>query len=162
MLNVDELLPFVVNLIQQRFNLYYVGLFLVDEARQNAILRAGTGEAGRLMLEHQHLLSLDDRSMIGWSIQHQVPRIALDVGEDAVRFNNPDLPDTRSELALPLVSRGQVLGAMTVQSVEAAAFNEQDIAILQTMSDQVATAIANAQLFEQASQARKQAEARFS
>jgi putative methionine-R-sulfoxide reductase with GAF domain len=67
--------------------------------------------------------------MIAWCIQHQVPRIALDVGEDAVRFNNPDLPDTRSELALPLASRGQVLGAVTVQSKEAAAFSEQDIAI---------------------------------
>ena len=91
------------------------------------------------MLERQHQLSLDDRSMIGWCIQHRVPRIALDVGEDAVHFNNPDLPDTHSELALPLVSRGQVLGAMTVQSTEVAAFTEQDIAILQTMSDQVAT-----------------------
>ena len=160
-LDVDELLPFVVNLIQQRFSLYYVGLFLIDDARQNAVLRAGTGEVGQRMLERQHQLSLDDRSMIGWCIQHRVPRIALDVGEDAVRFNNPDLPDTRSELALPLVSRGQVLGAMTVQSTEAAAFSEQDIAILQTMSDQVATAIANAQLFEQAGQARRQAEARL-
>ncbi len=160
-LNVDELLPFVVDLIQQRFNLYYVGIFLIDEARENAVLRAGTGEAGRLMLEHQYRLPLDDRSMISWTVQHQVPRVALDVGEDAVRFSNPDLPDTHSELALPLISRGQVLGAMTVQSAEAAAFSEQDIAILQTMSDQVATAIANAQLFEQASQARKQAETRL-
>lgn len=160
-LNVDELLPFVVNLIQQRFTLYYVGLFLVDDAGQNAILRAGTGEAGQIMLGRRHRLPLDDRSMIGWCIQRQMPRIALDVGKDAVHFNNPDLPDTRSELALPLVSRGEVLGAMTVQSNEAAAFSEQDIAILQTMSDQVATAIANAQLFEQASQARQQAEGRL-
>jgi GAF domain-containing protein len=160
-LDIDELLPFVVDLIQQRFSLYYVGLFLIDEVQQAAVLRAGTGEVGQQMLERQHQLALDDRSMIGWCIQHRVPRIALDVGEDAVRFDNPDLPDTRSELALPLVSRGQVLGAMTVQSIEAAAFNEQDIAILQTMSDQVATAIDNAQLFEQADLARKQAEARL-
>ncbi len=160
-LNVDELLPFVVNLIQQRFTLYYVGLFLVDDARQNAVLRAGTGEAGQIMLDRHHQLPLDDRSMIGWCIQRQMPRIALDVGKDAVHFNNPNLPDTRSELALPLVSRGRVLGAVTVQSTEAAAFGEQDIAILQTMCDQLATAIANAQLFEQASQARQQAEVRL-
>jgi PAS domain S-box-containing protein len=160
-LDADELLPFVVNLIQQRFNLYYVGLFLVDDTRQNAILRAGTGEAGQVMLNRRHRLPLDDRSMIGWCIQRQMPRIALDVGKDAVHFNNPDLPDTRSELALPLVSRGQVLGAVTVQSKESAAFSEQDIAILQTMSDQVATTIANAQLFEQAGQARQQAETRL-
>jgi PAS domain S-box-containing protein len=158
-LNIDELLPVVVDLIQQRFNLYYVGLFLVDELQHNAVLRAGTGEVGRRMLERRHQLPLDDHSMIGWCIRQRVPRIALDVGEDAVRFNNPDLPDTHSELALPLVSRGEVVGAMTVQSTEVAAFSEQDIAILQTMSDQVATAIANAQLFEEAGQARRQAEA---
>jgi PAS domain S-box-containing protein len=160
-LSIHELLPQVVNLIQQRFNLYYVGLFLVDAARQNAVLRAGTGEAGQIMLDRGHQLLLDDHSMIGWCIQHQTPRIALDVGEDAVRFNNPTLPDTRSELALPLISRSQVLGAMTVQSREAAAFSEQDIAILQTLSDQIATAIANAQLFEEAGLARQQAEARL-
>jgi GAF domain-containing protein len=160
-LSVDELLPSVVLLIQQRFSLYYVGLFLIDDARENAILRAGTGEAGQIMLSRHHQLPLDEHSMIGWCIKHRVPRVALDVGEDAVHFSNPDLPDTRSELALPLVSRGQVLGAMTVQSKEAAAFSEQDIAILQTMSDQIATSIANAQLFEQASQARRQAEVRF-
>jgi PAS domain S-box-containing protein len=160
-LNVDELLPFVVNLIQQRFSLYYVGLFLVDSVHQYASLRAGTGDAGQLMLSRRHQLPLDNHSMVGWCIQHQTPRVALDVGEDAVHFNNPALPDTRSELALPLISRGQVLGAMTVQSTEAAAFSEQDIAILQTMSDQMATAIANAQLFEQAGLARHQSEARL-
>ncbi len=160
-LSVDELLPFVVNLIQQRFNLYYVGLFLIDDGRRNAVLRAGTGEAGRIMLNRGHQLPLDEHSMIGWCIQHQTARIALDVGEDAVHFNNPALPDTRSELALPLVSRGQVMGGMSVQSTEAAAFSEQDVAILQTMSDQVATSIANAQLFEQASRAGQQAEARL-
>jgi PAS domain S-box-containing protein len=160
-LDIAELLPVVVDLIQQRFSLYYVGLFLIDEAQQAAVLRAGTGEVGRQVLARQHQLPLDDQSMIGWSIHHRVPRIARDVGDDAARFNNPELPNTRSELALPLVSRGQVLGAMTVQSTEAAAFNDQDIAILQTMSDQVATAIANAQLFEQASQARRQAEVRL-
>ena len=158
---MDELLPFVVDRIQQRFGLYYVGLFLVDEPRQYALLRAATGEVGQRMLAGRYQLALDDHSMIGWCIQHQAPRIALDVGEDAVRFNNPHLPDTRSELALPLVSRGQVLGAMTVQSAQAAAFSEQDIIILQTMSNQVATAIANAQLLEQASLARRQAETRL-
>jgi GAF domain-containing protein len=148
-LDIDELLPTVVDLIQQRFNLYYVGLFLVDDARQSAVLRAGTGDAGRTMLERSHQLAIDERSMIGWCVANRKARVALDVGQDAVRFDNPLLPDTRSELALPLVSRGRILGAMTAQSAEAAAFSEQDVAILQTMSDQVATAIANAQLFEQ-------------
>ena len=160
-LDVDELLPFVVNLIQQRFSLYYVGLFFVNATYQSAVLRAATGEAGRNMLEHGHQLPIDDRSMIGWCIGHETARIASDVGEDAVRFSNPDLPETHSELALPLISRGQVLGAMSVQSAEVAAFSPQDISVLQTMANQVATAIANAQLLEQSRAASRQAEARL-
>ncbi len=160
-LNLDELLPFVVNLIQEQFELYYVGLFLVNAEGTQADLRAGTGEAGRLLLaQHQHL-HLDENSMIGWSITHQRARIALDAGEDAVRFSNPLLPETRSEVALPLISRGEVLGAMTAQSREPNAFTDQDVAVLQSMADQVANAIANAELFEQNRVAQAEAETRL-
>ncbi|HET7091640.1 MAG TPA: GAF domain-containing protein [Anaerolineae bacterium] len=150
-LNPDELLPRVVDLIRDAFDLYYVGIFLVDLDGQHAALRAGSGEAGRLMLERGHRLAIGDSSMIGWCIAHCEPRVAQDVGGETVRFDNPLLPETRSELALPLVARGDVLGAMTVQSRLASAFSEQDISVLQTMTDQVAHAIANAQLFEQES-----------
>ena len=149
-LDLDELLPTTTELIRSRFNLYYVGIFLVDAAGQYAVLRAGSGEAGRLMVERSHRLAVGGASMIGGCVANQKARIALDVGEEAVRFNNPALPETRSELALPLISRGQTLGAMTVQSAREAAFSEVDIAVLQTMADQVANAIANARLYEQA------------
>jgi PAS domain S-box-containing protein len=149
MLNLDELLPTTVELIRNRFDIYYVGIFLVDDAGEYAVLRAGSGAAGRLMLERGHRLAIGDSSMIGWCIAHRQARIALDVGNEAVRFNNPVLPDTRSELALPLISRGQALGAMSVQSVKEAAFGEVDIAALQNMADQIANAIANARLFVQ-------------
>ncbi len=157
-LSLDELLPQVVELIRERFDLYYVGIFLVDEAERYAVLRAGTGQAGRLLLGRGHQLTIGDSSIpptdgdysvIGWCIANRQARIALDVGEEAVRFDNPWLPETRSELALPLISRGQVLGAMTVQSAKEAAFSETDVTVLQTMADQVANAIANAHLFEQ-------------
>jgi len=85
--------------------------------------------------------------MIGWCITHKEARIALDVGEDAVRFANPHLPLTRSEMALPLISHGNVIGAMTIQSDKPAAFSRVDITALQTMADQVANAIINARLF---------------
>jgi PAS domain S-box-containing protein len=150
--SLDELLPRIVDLIRDRFNLYYVGVFLVDDAGQYAVLRAGTGDAGQAMIARGHRLAIGDTSMIGWCVAHHAARIALDVGEDAVRFDNPLLPDTRSELALPLISRGQALGAMTVQSAQPAAFGEPDIAVLQTMVDQVANAIANARLLEQTQQ----------
>jgi GAF domain-containing protein len=88
--------------------------------------------------------------MVGWCTANAQARIALDVGEEAVRFDNPLLPDTRSEMALPLISRGRVIGALDVQSTEEAAFTDEDIAILQAMADQLANAIENARLFQQA------------
>ncbi|MBN2393469.1 MAG: substrate-binding domain-containing protein [Anaerolineae bacterium] len=157
-LELDELAQQVVNVIQERFGVYYVGLFLTDlegeaadASSRWAVLRAGTGEAGRQMLVQGHRLEIDDTSMVGWTISHRQARIALDVGhaEQAVRFDNPLLPDTRSEVALPLISRGEVIGALDVQSVEPEAFSDEDVAILQTMADQVALAIGNARLFQQ-------------
>jgi len=87
--------------------------------------------------------------MIGWCTAQGKARIALDVGKEAVRFENPLLLETRSEMALPLISRGRVMGAMTIQSTKPAAFSEEDITTLQTMADQVANAIENARLFEE-------------
>lgn len=142
----------VVELVQNRFGLYYVGLFLVDERGEEVVLRAATGEAGRAMLEAGHRFPIGNSSMVGWCVANRRARIALDVGEDAVRFNNPLLPGTRSELALPLISRGQVLGALTIQSEQEAAFSDEDIETFQTMADQLANAIQNARLYEQLQQ----------
>jgi len=149
-LDPDKLIRQVVELARERFDLYYAGLFLVDEAGQWALLRAGTGEAGREMLKREHKLEVGGASMIGWCIANKQARIALDVGEEAVRFKNPLLPKTRSELALPLVSRDKPIGALTIQSSQEAAFSEEDIAALQTMADQLANAIVNARLYNQA------------
>ena len=149
-LDPDELLNRAVELITDRFNLYYAGLFLVDEASKWAVLRAGSGEVGQHMLSQSHRLEVGSASMIGWCTANAQARIALDVGEEAVRFNNPLLPDTRSEMALPLVARGRVIGALSVQSVEEAAFTSEDVSVLQTMADQLANAIENARLFRQA------------
>jgi PAS domain S-box-containing protein len=148
-LEPDRLIEEAVNLIRDRFEFYYVGLFLLDESGAWAVLRAGTGEAGRLQLERKHRLAVNEASMIGWSVANSQARIALDVGQDAVRFQNPILPDTRSEMAIPLISRGEVLGALTIQSVRRNAFTDADITVLQTMADQLANAIANARLYEQ-------------
>jgi PAS domain S-box-containing protein len=148
-LEVETLINTSVNLIRDQFDFYYVGLFLVDEAREWAVLQAGTGEAGRIQLDKNHRLEVGGESMIGWSIKHRQARIALDVGEEAVHFKNPILPETHSEMALPLKSRDEVIGALTVQSVERGAFSDEDIVLLQTMADQLANAIKNAYLFTQ-------------
>jgi GAF domain-containing protein/HAMP domain-containing protein len=157
-LETDRLIQHVVNLVQERFGLYYVGLFLVDETGEWAELRAGTGEAGRAMLTRGHRIKTGE-GMIGWCIDHAEARIAEEVGEDAVRVATPELPNTRSEAALALRSRGKVLGAVTIQSDRPGAFDEQSIAVLQALADQVAVAIDNASLFAE-SQAALEAERR--
>lgn len=139
----------VVDLVQKSFGLYFVGLYLLSDDMQWAVLHAGTGDAARQMLAENWQLSMYTSSMVAWCIANRKSRIALDVGEDAVRFSNPLLADTRSELALPLVSRNRVLGALTIQSAEPSAFSQEDISALETMADQLANAILNAELYDQ-------------
>ena len=155
-LETDQLMRQVVDLIREQFGLYYVGLFLVEG--EWAVLRAGTGEAGRIMLARGHRLRVG-AGMIGWSIANAQARVALEAGEDAVRRVAAELPETRSEAALPLRSRGRVIGALTVQHVQPGAFDRDTIVVLQTMADQVAVALDNARLFAEA-QAAMEAEHR--
>ncbi len=153
-LDLEELIQMVVDLARERFGLYYAGLFLVDEASSGesgdkwAVLRAGTGEAGREMLAQGHKLVVGGESMVGSCIADRRARIALDVGAEGGRFRNPLLPKTRSELALPLIARDRAIGALTIQSTQEGAFTQEDIVVLQTMADQLANAIANARLYE--------------
>ncbi len=154
-LDPDVLVKDTVEIVQKRFDLYYVGLFLVDETgeitrepRKWAVLRAGTGEAGKTMLGRGHRLEIDGPSMIGHCIATNRAQIWRgDEADLTLRYRNPVLPDTRSEMALPLVSRGEVIGAMTFQSTRPGDFTEADISVLQTMADQVANSIQNARLF---------------
>ena len=148
-LAAENLLQEFVEVVQQRLDLYYVGVFLVDETSKFAVLHAGTGEAGQNMLAQNHQLEIGGKSMISWCITQRQPRIALDVGQDAVRFDNPHLPLTRSELAFPLKTANEVIGAVTVQSSHPAAFDQDDIIILQGMADGLATAIINARLLRE-------------
>ncbi|MCB0102460.1 MAG: GAF domain-containing protein [Anaerolineales bacterium] len=144
-----ELFQRTVDIICDEFGFYYAGVFLVDETSQYAVLKAGRGEAGKAMLREGHKLAIGGNSMIGASIANKKGRIALDVGEEAVFFENPHLPKTRSEMALPLVVGDEAIGALTVQSTEEAAFHEEDIDALQTMADQLAIAIQNSKLHKQ-------------
>jgi GAF domain-containing protein/HAMP domain-containing protein len=157
-LDPDELLRQVVELICKRFDLYYAAAFLVDANGEQAVLRAGTGEAGELMLGHGHKLPVGETSMVGWACAHKEARIALDVGREAVRFANPLLPLTRSEMALPLRVGDRVIGALDIQSTVAQAFDEDSITALQGMADQVAVALENARLFQQVRSSLKEVE----
>jgi GAF domain-containing protein len=142
----------VVSLVQDRFSLYYVGIFTVDNRGVDAVLRAGTGEAGKMMLTQNHHLAVGGNSMIGWCITNRQPRIALDVGAEAIRFNNPYLPQTRSEIALPILGPEKAFGAITVQSTIPKAFDQNDILVLQGIADTLSVAIENDRLFNELSQ----------
>jgi len=148
-LDLEKLLPRTVDVICDAYGFYYAGVFLLDEEGEYAVLRAGYGEAGRVMLAEGHKLQIGPGSMIGAAISFGEARIALDVGEERVHFKNPHLPHTRSEMALPLMFGGRVLGAVTVQSVEERAFSQDDITTLLTMAEHLAVAINNARLIEQ-------------
>lgn len=160
-LDPQELVREAVHIVKDRFGFYYAGLFLKDEAGKVAVLQAGTGEVGQQMTRQGHRLPIEDTSMVGSCILHSVARIADDVQKERVRFANPQLPDTRSEMALPLISQSQgCIGALTVQSTEAGAFTEEDIAVLQTIADHLAIAIENARLHDEIRQHAVELEAR--
>lgn len=159
--DVGALLDETVRLISEQFGFYHAGIFLLDDAGEYAVLQAASSEGGQRMLARGHKLKVGQVGIVGYVAGKGEPRIALDVGEDAVFFDNPDLPDTRSEMALPLRVRGRVIGVLDVQSREPAAFSKEDIAVLETLADQVALAIENARLLEESRQALTELEALY-
>lgn len=149
-LETDQLIQKSVNLVRDRFQLYYVGLFLLDESRSFALLQAGAGDAaGHTLLEMQQKLQVNPDSVIGGCI---LQKRALVVTAVTAHANTPVLPNTRSELALPLISQGQVIGAINIHSEQETAFNPEYINILQTLADQLANSIEKARLYTQISQ----------
>ena len=154
---LEILLPLVTRLVSERFDFYHTGIFFVDDTRQFAVLQASNSEGGKRMLGRGHRLEAGI-GMVGSVVQTGKPRIALDVGSDAVFFDNPDLPQTRSEMALPLNFRGETIGVLDVQSIKPGAFTPPDANTLGILADQIAIAIENARLFGQMHQAREEAE----
>lgn len=147
-LDQDELVQESVNLIKERFSLYYVGLFFIDEQSQMANLVAGTGEAGRLQVAAGHSLPIGGQSLIGGATADATPRIIQDVTKNKEWRPNPHLPETKAELALPLRVRGKVIGALTAQSDTGQLFTGELVQVLQTLCDQLATAVDNARLLQ--------------
>ncbi|MGE5643891.1 MAG: GAF domain-containing protein [Byssovorax cruenta] len=156
---LSNLLPRVADVISEKFGFYHVGLFLLDEVNEYAVLTATNSEGGRQMLERKHRLRVGAQGIVGNVAQTGVPRVAMDVGADAVYFNNPELPETHSEMALPLMSGEHVIGALDVQSTERAAFTSEDIQMLSLLANQVSLAIENARLFEETRKALSESEA---
>ncbi|HUI90478.1 MAG TPA: GAF domain-containing protein [Anaerolineales bacterium] len=146
--NLDELLTRSGQLIVERFNFYHTGIFLLDDKKEFAVLRASPTEAGRQLIANGHRLRVGEQGIVGRVAATGEARIALDTGADAVYFNNPYLPTTRSEMALPLKTRNEILGILDIQSDQPQAFAQEDIEILQVMADQLATAIESTRLMQ--------------
>ena len=148
--NLQDLLPQIAQVISQQFGFYHVGIFLLDSNKEYAVLSATNSEGGQRMINRDHKLRIGQTGIVGNVAGTGKPRIALDTGLDATFFNNPDLPETRSEIALPLFRSGQeLIGVLDVQSTESNAFTQDDIQILTTLADQVSIAIANARSYEE-------------
>ena len=155
--DIQKLLDKTVDLIRERFDLYYVGIFLSDPNDEWAILRAGTGSAGSAMIARNHRIKIGS-GMIGWSITNAQPRVALNIDADAVRLANPELPETRSESAIPLRLRDKVLGAITVQSQKPDAFGEVEIDSFLALADLIAISLENTRLLTESQIALEEAQ----
>ena len=159
--DLESLLPLITKTVSERFGYYHIGIFLLNENGKFAVLRAANSPGGQRMLERQHKLEVGQVGIVGNVTSTGNPRIALDTGADAVFFNNPDLPETHSEMALPLIARGTIIGALDVQSTTPNAFTDADISILGLLADQIAIAIDNVRLLEETQNALKESQSVF-
>jgi GAF domain-containing protein len=146
---LESLLPRITQVISDRFGHYHVGIFLLDQKKEHAALKAANSAGGRNMLARGHKLRVGEEGIVGYVTGTGKSRLAIDTGEDKIHFKNPELPGTRSELALPLIVGKEIIGALDVQSQSPNAFSEDDIKVLSTLANQVAIAIQNANLYSE-------------
>lgn len=158
----ETLISKIAQVISEQFGYYHVGIFLLDDNREFAVLRASNSPGGKRMLARGHKLQVGQTGIVGYTTATGTSRIALDVGADAVYFDNPDLPSTRSEIAVPLQISGEIIGALDVQSEAENAFSRDDIAVLETLANQVSAALQNTQTLEEARQALAEAQSAYS
>ncbi len=144
----QELLDRVTIVISEQFGFYHTGIFMIDSGRVWAELRASSSEGGARMIVRGHRRHLGE-GMVGDVAQSGRYRLAQDVRQDTAFRENPDLPETRAEIALPLRVRGEVIGVLDVQSIEPDAFSDEDVTVLQALADQVAMAVNSARLLRQ-------------
>ena len=159
--NLKELLPRISEAISQQFGFYHVGIFLNDPSAQYTVLAAANSPGGKKMLELDYRVNIGEQGIVGYVTGTGTPRMAFDAGEDVAFFNNPNLPASHSEMALPLKIAGKTIGALDVQSTETSAFTNEDITSLSILADQVSTAIENARLYEATRKSLEQTEATY-
>ena len=142
----EPLMSQAVELIRERFGFYHASIFLIEETGTWAELVASTGEPGRKMLARRHRLAIGSASVVGWVTANRLPRVSADVEADPYHFKNPLLPDTKSEVAVPIIVGPRLLGALDVQSTEINAFVEADVRTLEAISGELGIAIDSARV----------------
>ena len=157
--DLSSILTIVVDLITNQFGYYHAGIYLMNESGNEAVLQAASSEGGKRMVERGYTVEIGSPGVLSYVVTQKRARIASDIGAEAVFFNNPDLPMTRSEVTLPLLIRNRLLGVLDIQSDQPQAFRAEDIDVFQTLADQVAVAIENARLLGESQAALMQLEA---
>ena len=158
---LDRLLPTISELISQRFGVYHTGIFLIDDSREYAILYAANSEGGHKMLANGYRVEVGGQGIVGFVTATGNPRLTINVGMDSVYFDNPYLPQTHSEITLPLKIAGETIGVLDLQSTDSDAFTQEDVEVLSILTNQLAIAIQNARSFESARRAVKEAESAY-
>ena len=149
-LNLDELLSYVIKAIQESFGYYHVDIFLIDQDQGYALFKASSNPRAEKVWKEQKLrFKLGEEGMIGWVSQSGEPLLANDVTQEPLYLPNKSLPETKSELVVPLKVEEQTFGVLDVQSSELDAFNVDDIFVLGVLGNQVAIAIENARLHKE-------------
>ncbi len=152
--SINDLLTRASRLISEKLGYYHVGIFLLDSSRNFAVLKASNSKGGQEMLAQSHQLRVGGTGIVGYVAQSGIPRIALDTGVDAIFFNNPHLPGTRSELSVPIRYGIETVGVLDVQSTQSSAFNEEDTSTLATIANEIALILRQRQEFETAARGR--------
>jgi GAF domain-containing protein len=147
--DLDKLLTEAAQLIKDRFDFYHASVFLVDESGAWAEIAASTGAAGRALIDRRHKLAIGSASIVGWVTANRMPRVSPNVSDDPFYFRNPALPDTRSEMAVPLMIGQRLIGALDVQSTDLDAFGEGDIRVVEAIAGDLAFAIDHARLSQE-------------
>jgi len=149
-LDPSQMMAHAVELIRERFQFYHASMFLMDETGTWAVLSASTGEAGRQLLARRHRLSVGSASIVGWVTANRLPRVTNDVTQDPFYFRNPLLPDTRAEMAVPVMAGNRLIGALDVQSKTPYAFQEADIRAVEAIAAELATAFESTRVLREA------------
>jgi PAS domain S-box-containing protein len=149
-LDPERLLEQTVELLQSRFGLYHAHVYLLDGANRRLVMRAGSGEIGRVLRKQGHAIPLDkEKSLVARAARDEHVVVVNDTSQESDFMPNPLLPQTRSEVSIPLILGDQVLGVLDIQDDQPDRFSEADVDTYSTLAGQIATALQTASAFEQ-------------